>query len=230
MTCLLWLPSRPQSSFKISTSPSPVTDNANNLYLIPLNNADILVLYRTQIIQLDSTELTVKEEILLESPIEAFKFDPETFKLTLKLSETLPENHSNFDAASEIITVTGKNCTWSLDCPLRTFTLTFSDSGAMNCCLSADEDSRCPQSHQPVLEVIRNEYVASLTDPSKLQLLHKSDRSVISSTSIPKSDSEIICESIIWIDEDIFVFKALNEHFQILKYSLIRTSSPTNVQ
>lgn len=225
MTGLLWLPSRPQSSFKI---PILTGDDAANLYLISLGSpvADILLLYHMQIIQLDSIDLVVKDEILLEAPIEAFKFDPVTLKLTLKLAASSGDESDEL----EIVTVTGKNYTWSLDCPLRSLVLTFSDSGALSCTLPDENDSQLPQAHQPVLEIIKSDHVASLS-PSKLKLLLKSDRSIVSSVRIPESEaaSQFNCQSLIWVDEDIFVFRALDDHFQVFKFPLIQSASPTNV-
>ena len=239
MTGLLWLPSRPQSSFKIPHSIDvSSTPNDSNLYLIPLGVSDILVLYHTQIIQLDSDEFIVKEEIFLEAPIVAFKFDPASLKLTLKISkEQCPGIETDIEAPSrasdctdDIVTITSKNCTWSFDCPLRTFVISFSTSGSLNCTLPSDNNlEEGPQAHQSVLEVIKNDHVASLAEPTKLQLLLKSDRSIVSSVIVPESFLEIDSQSLVWINGIIFVFGAANDHFQILKYSLIQSASPTNV-
>ena len=247
MTRLLWLPSQPQSSFKIPLCSTSSSTSA--LYLIPLNSSKhkhILVLFHTQIIQLDAEELRIVYEIILEAPIEAFKFDPATMKLTLKIggtkdiansestetnsesseTETL-DTETDDSSSSDVITVTGRNCTWSIDCPLRTFVLDFTASGASGC--TAALDNNTTQAHQPVLEVIKDDHVASIDEPGKLQLLLKSNRSVVSSVNVPESIFKLQAKSLIWIDENVFLLGALKSHLQILKYSLIRSASPTNV-
>ena len=251
MTRLLWLPSQPQSSFKIPLCSTSSSSTSVALYLIPLTSAKhkhILVLYHTQIIQLDAEELRLVDEIVLEAPIEAFKFDPATLKLTLKIgganctmdtetksasteAETITDTETETGDSSygDIITVTGRNCTWSIDCPLRTFVLDFSASGASGCTAALDNNGNTTQAHQLVLEVIKDDHVASIAEPGKLQLLLKSNRSLVSSVKVPDSIAKLQAKSLIWIDENVFLFGVLESHLQILKYSLIRSASPTNV-
>jgi hypothetical protein len=82
MPCLL--SSKPQSF-----SPQFFTNESNcNLFLLPLKRenedfTNILMLHGSQIVLFDSKDLTVKEEILLESQIEAFRFEQN--ELTLKI-------------------------------------------------------------------------------------------------------------------------------------------------
>lgn len=240
MTCLLWLPSKPQSSYKVKLN---IKNDDTSLYLIPLfKNSHILVLYRNQIIQLDAAEFEVIDEILLENPIEEFKFDPEALKLTLKLSEQPNENmntsytsdtsldKSEISTISNIVIVTSKRCTWSFECSYKKIILNFSTSGLVNCIRPSNSEEERTQFHQSVLEVIKNGHVASLIDGSKLQILNKSCRSVISSVSFPENSSKIYFQSLIWIGDDILVFRGKEDHLQVLKYSLIQSSSPTNVR
>ena len=257
MTCLLWLPSQPQSSFKIPLCSTSSSSTSAALYLIPLTSAKhkhILVLYHTQIIQLDAEVLRIVDEIVLEAPIEAFKFDPATMKLTLKIgntkdtetksestetksestetetmTESITDTETGDSSYGDIITVTSRNCTWSIDCPLRTFVLDFTASGASGCTAAPDNNGNNTQAHQPVLEVIKDDHVASIAEPSKLQLLLKSNRSLVSSVKLPESIAKLQAKSLIWIDENVFLFGVLESHLQILKYSLIRSASPTNV-
>lgn len=84
--CLL--SSRPQSF-----SPQFFTNEKNfNLFLLPLkleteDNSNILMLHGSQVVLFDSKDLTVKEEIILESQIEAFQFEHNELTLKLKKRE-----------------------------------------------------------------------------------------------------------------------------------------------
>jgi len=92
MPCLL-------SSKAQSFSPQFFTKEQNcNLFLLPLKleNDDftsILMLHGSQIVLFDSKDLSIKEEIILESQIEAFQFEQN--ELTLKLRRTELNIHEN---------------------------------------------------------------------------------------------------------------------------------------
>lgn len=87
------LSSRPQSF-----SPQFFTNEQNfNLFLLPLkletdDYTNILMLHGSQIVLFDSKDLTVKEEIILESQIEAFLFEQNELTLKLKKREDSSKN------------------------------------------------------------------------------------------------------------------------------------------
>lgn len=91
MPCLL-------SSKAQSFSPQFFTNEQNcNLFLLPLkleneNYTNILMLHGSQVVLFDSKDLTVKEEIILESQIEAFQFEQNELTLKLRNKDEIKTN------------------------------------------------------------------------------------------------------------------------------------------
>lgn len=248
------------------------TETNCNLFLLPLKSQEnsvenILMLHGSQIFLFDSRDLIVKEEILLESKIEAFKFENQSHELFIKLdrvslkeeddySDTIRNdsndtirndsndnirnnssdniiinsndkitlNNSNdniiYNSTSDNFIVTSKNCTWTLPSPIISFNFS-----KIVTCHPASEFTDKNKSFS-VLEVIKDDRVACIVE-NQLQILSKNKREIISSVALPENLLGV--KSLIWIDQAIFIFSILDFKLQILKFSLMKFSPPTNV-
>lgn len=251
MPCLL-------SSKAQSFSPRFFTNEQNcNLFLLPLKleNEDytnILMLHGSQIVLFDSKDLTIKEEIILESQIEAFQFEQN--ELTIKLRRTELYKHEKKgddvkDGTSErtceidpiaditadltsvtaantdnsnLTTITSKNCTWSLS----SFIITLNFAPSQLTCHASFTTKFIDNSSFPILEIIKDDHIACVSTENQLQILSKTDRKIVSTANIPSLPP---VKSLIWIDQAIFVF-AVDSNLKVLEFQLMQFVLPTNVQ
>lgn len=199
------------------------------ILLLQVSN-DVLMLYGTQIFQFDSETLQIKEEILLDSPIEAFNFDHTTLTLRLKqpeISDSPSLNSRTSDSqALDPITVTSKYCTWSFDCPNRTISLDFFNS-QLSCKISDAATNNLNSHLQSVLENIKGDHVAAIIN-NQLQILDKTDcRSLVSSAPLIHTGQ---VQSLLWIHQFILVFTINYNILHVSKYHLMNFVTPTNVR
>jgi len=170
------------------------------LFTFLLSNGEVLLILSNQIFILSASDFAVKEEILLESPIEAFKFIPEESKLTLKLIKI------ELDSPN-ITTITSKSCTWSLEYPPSSspiFTLTFGVQQQLveSCVITNDFDGLILGIPQAIDEVILGDYVAAFNaEACELLLMDKADRNKRLSKVQLKLNTSILAKSIIWNSE-----------------------------
>ena len=206
------------------------------------------MLHGTQVVLFDSRDLTVKEEILLESRIDSFKFDSSTQTLTISLSSKSIKDASEFysddsdnsvdntvsaDAdntetvktdTQTLNTITSKNCTWTL--PTSLFSLNFS-SNQLTCSSATDPiDKSFYHCESPIFEVIKDDHVACITE-NQLKVLSITNRRILSNA--PITPSETRANSLIWIDDAIFVF-SVDSGLKVLKFPLMQFATPTNVK
>ena len=209
----------------------------DKIFVLPWES-DILMIYGSQIFQLDAGTLEIKEEILLELEIEAFSYEKNTLNLKLAgLTNTTNKiddhhilesnNYCSNESVEKLLTVTCKTCTWSFDCPHLTFSLKFptKDNSGLSCTPS---NAVIHRKHGPIKEVIKDDHVAIILD-NKLQILQKtSNRPKI--TSAPLIHKDFPVQSLIWIDESILVFTVLDGNkLNVTKYHLMQFAPPTNV-
>ena len=197
-----------------------------NLILLPLklennNHTNILLLYGSQVVVFDPKDLTVMEEIVLESQIQYFRFEQN--ELTLKLKNSDNPTAEISDNSSKLTTITSKDCTWTLSSSV--FTLTFSSSQLM--CQAAIDTDFAHHFDFPILEIVENDHVACLNADNQLQILSKADRKIISAVHIPTPLPSI--KSLIWIANTIFVF-SIDSGLRVSKFNLMQFTAPTNVR
>lgn len=223
MPCLL--ASKPQSFTPI------INDNCNieNLFLVPFNTQDIIFLSGTQVIVFNSLDLSIKEEVLLDFPIESFNFDTKGSLLTIKLeinTESESDGADIFTDGTVDVTITGKTCSWSLNCPNHLLTLSFSQESSqlINCRPNSNNDTLLVQ--QPTTEIVKDRFLVQLLN-GQLLISDKSDRKIVFS-AVKVALGTI--NSLIWMKNGIFIFTYSEKGIlRILKYPLIQFTPPTNV-
>ena len=226
---LLLLSASPQSfapiiennDFKFCTA-----SNLLKIFLIPLENStDILCIFYNRILVISSIDLAIKDEVLLEGPVLAFKFLPTESSLTIKI-EMNSKNNS-------ITTIKSRKSSWSLECPNFIFTLKFTEEGLTSCCLLPPSNLEIFVYNQ-IEEVIKGDYIATIAtnqNKNKLQILRKSDRSLVSSVDLHQDHHQtILGRSLIWFGKEIFIFTiSLENGLRVLKFPFVNFSNSTNV-
>lgn len=232
---LLLLSASPQSFAPIienNFSANEIASNPLKLFLIPLENStNILCIFYNQILVISSIDLAIKDEILLEGPVLAFKFLATESSLTIKIAM-----NSDTSLNNSITTIASRKCSWSLECPNRTFTLKFTEEGLTNCCfLSSNLETFV---YNQIKEVIKGDHIATIVtnqnqNKSKLQILRKSDRSLVSSVNLNLNQDHhqtILGRSLIWSGKEILIFTiSLENGLKVLKFPFVHFSTSTNV-